>query len=98
MELLLTNGFAPSVHRRPYAYAAVPSSGSFTPLWNSSADNTLNLGNPGAVKFVVPTIADGKIFVASGAQNYAPDTSSNCIKPSPGTNNPTGCGAITMFK
>jgi hypothetical protein len=82
-----------------YAYQAVPSGGSLgTSLWTTTSYDATNPGSPGAVKFVVPTIADGQIFLAGGAQNYAPDSSPNCIKPAPGTNNPTGCGAITMFK
>lgn len=83
-----------------YAYAAVPSGTSLgTELWNASAYNAANPGNPGAVKLVVPTIADGMIFIAGGSQNYYPDNpGGNCVAPAVGTNNPTGCGAITMYK
>ena len=83
-----------------YAYKAVPSGGGpgslGAQLWDSSAYNTSVPGNPGAVKFMIPTVADGKIFVAGGAQGYQP-TSANCPTPSASTQ-PTACGAITMYK
>jgi hypothetical protein len=83
-----------------YAYKAIPSgtgAGSLgAALWDTSAYNKTVPGNPGSVKFVVPTIADGKIFVAGGGQNYQPNTS-NCPTPSL-TTQPTACGALTMYK
>ena len=83
-----------------YAYKAIPTgsgAGSLgAELWDTSAYNASNPGNPGAVKFVVPTIADGKIFVAGGAQGYEPG-SANCPTPST-TVQPTACGALAMYK
>jgi len=83
-----------------YAYKAIPTgsgAGSLgAELWDTSSFNTTVPGNPGAVKFVAPTVADGKIFVAGGGQGYQPNTS-NCPTPS-ATVQPTICGALTMFK
>jgi len=86
-----------------YAYRAVPfgytSSTSSTlgpELWNSSAYNTASPGNPGSGKFEVPTIIDGKIFLAGGAQGYVAG-SDNCPAPS-ATVQPTACGGLAMFK
>jgi hypothetical protein len=92
-----TNPAGPAVL---YAYKAIPTgtgAGSLgTELWDTSAYNGTVPGNPGGVKFVAPTIADGKIFVAGGGQGYQPNTS-NCPTPS-ATVQPTACGAITMYK
>ncbi len=56
------------------AYEAVPQTfnGSTTlrALWEASS-STANYG-PGAVKFTVPTVANGFVFVPGGVQNYAP--------------------------
>lgn len=80
-----------------YAYKAVPNDGSLgAELWDTSAYSKTNPGSPGAVKFVVPTIVDGKAFLAGGAQGYEPG-SSNCPVPSV-TVQPTACGGIAMFK
>lgn len=83
-----------------YAYRAIPSgagSGSLgAELWDTSAYSSTIPGNPGAVKFIVPTIADGKIFVGGGAQHYEPNTAT-CLAPSL-TTQPTACGALTMYK
>jgi len=80
-----------------YAYKAIPTGSSLgTELWDTSAYNNTAPGNPGGVKFVVPTVADGKIFIAGGGQHYQPN-SSNCPTPSV-TVQPTSCGALTMFK
>lgn len=83
-----------------YAYKAIPTkSGAGTlgsVLWDTSAYDTTVPGNPGAVKFMAPTIVDGKVFIAGGAQGYQP-TSSNC--PTPNVNiQPTACGGIAMYK
>lgn len=81
-----------------YAYRAIPMSGGSlgAGLWDTSAYNSTVPGNPGAVKFVVPTIADGKIFVAGGQPGYQP-TTANCPAPS-ATSQPRACGAITMYQ
>jgi len=80
-----------------YAYKAVPDDSSLgAELWDTSAYDKTIPGSPGAVKFVVPTIVDGKIFLAGGAQGYQPG-SSNCPVPSV-TVQPTACGGIAMFK
>lgn len=83
-----------------YAYKAIPTgsgAGSLgTELWDTSAYSSTVPGNPGGVKFVAPTIADGKIFVAGGGQGYQPNTT-NCPTPS-ATVQPTACGAITTYK
>jgi hypothetical protein len=58
-----------------YAYQAVPvptnnSSGNIAYLWDSSQlPNSSNV-MPGAVPFVMPTIADGYIFIAGGVPQY----------------------------
>jgi len=84
-----------------YAYRAIPSSRNpsqalGTELWDSSAYNSTNPGNPGSVKFVVPTIADGQVFLGGGAQGYVPG-GANCPVPST-TTQPTACGGLAMFK
>ena len=84
-----------------YAYAGVPSGSSLgSSLWDTTAYNAASPGNPGAVKLAVPTIADGMLFIAGGAPSYYPDdpVSGNCLAPAVGTSDPTGCGAITMYK
>ncbi|HXM59873.1 MAG TPA: hypothetical protein VN950_03385 [Terriglobales bacterium] len=92
-----------------WAYGAVPSgapSASLPYLWDTRSTNN-DAGMQGAVKFVVPTIADGKIFLAGGAQNYypgCPSTNGTCTGtytpcPTPSaTVQPTACGALAMFK
>jgi hypothetical protein len=84
-----------------YAYKAIPAVGgglgSLGPeLWDTSAYNNSTPGNPGAVKFVVPTIVEGKILLGGGSQGYQPG-SANCPTPSP-TVQPTACGGIAMYK
>jgi hypothetical protein len=84
-----------------YAYRAIPAAGGGTgslgsELWDTSAYNNSTPGNPGAVKFTVPTIVEGKIFLGGGAQGYQPGTS-NCPTPS-STVQPTACGGVAMYK
>ena len=90
----------PATAANIYAYKAIPAksgAGTLGPvLWDNSAYNTTVPGNPGAVKFMAPTVVDGKLFIAGGAQGYQPATS-NC--PSPNVNiQPTACGGIAMYK
>jgi hypothetical protein len=84
-----------------HAYRAIPTSENpptalGAELWNSSAYSTTTPGNPGAVKFISPTIADGKVFLGGGAQGYSPG-SANCPVPST-TVQPTACGGLAMFQ
>jgi hypothetical protein len=84
-----------------YAYRAIPAAGGGlgslgSELWDTSAYNTSIPGNPGAVKFVVPTIVEGKILLGGGAQGYEPATS-NCPTPTT-TIQPTACGGVAMYK
>ena len=66
------------------AYQAVPQTvqgvNTLKELWESSSIST-NFG-PGAVKFTVPTVANGFVFVAGGVSGYAPglpgSTGVNC--------------------
>ncbi len=65
------------------AYQAVPQTTlgvtTLKELWESDSSSS-NFG-PGAVKFSVPTIANGLVFVPGGTQGYAPGP------PTTGTNN-----------
>ena len=84
-----------------YAYRAIPAAGLGpgslgSELWDTSAYNNSIPGNPGAVKFTVPTIVEGKILVPGGAQGYQPG-SANCPTPSL-TVQPTACGGVAMYK
>jgi hypothetical protein len=84
-----------------YAYRAIPVSHATTgglgaELWDTSAYASSNPGNPGSVKFIAPTIVDGKIFIGGGAQGYAPATA-NCPTPTT-TIQPTSCGGLAMFE
>ena len=49
-----------------YVYSAVPSGGNIGYLWDSSKLNNAATAMPGAVKFVMPTVSDGYIFIAGG--------------------------------
>ncbi len=89
--VLHTGGFATLTRAaKPavlYAFAAIPSNGSLVRLWDST---TSGQTGPGAVKFVVPTVANGKIYVAGGTAGYQPN-SSNCPI------NSTSCGQLTVY-
>jgi hypothetical protein len=86
-----SNGVAHSAaasYAQVYAYAAQPSGGSLgSPLFTATTHG------PGAVKFAVPTVADGKLFLAGGNNNpfYSPG-SSNCP-----ASNPTNCGMLVIW-
>lgn len=89
--VLATGGFATLTRAaKPavlYAYAAIPSNGSLVRLWDSA---TSGQTGPGAVKFMVPTVANGKVYVAGGIPGYQPNTS-NCPV------NSTSCGQLTVY-
>ncbi|HVI07086.1 MAG TPA: hypothetical protein VND65_02205 [Candidatus Binatia bacterium] len=67
-----------------------------TRLWSSTSGN-----GPGAVKYAVPTIANGMVFVAGGAANYAPGpqgaTGVNCYPAASGGNSPTCQGLLVVY-
>ncbi len=84
-----------------YAYRAIPAPGGGAgalgaELWDTSAYNSSIPGNPGAIKFMVPSVVDGKILLGGGAQGYEP-AGTNCPTPST-TVQPTACGGIAMYK
>jgi hypothetical protein len=84
-----------------YAYRAIPASGGGSgalgaELWDTSAYNSSIPGNPGAIKFMVPSVVDGKILLGGGAPGYEP-ASTNCPTPST-TVQPAVCGSIAMYK
>jgi hypothetical protein len=83
-----------------YAYKAIPpkvGGGQLgVALWDSTVYDTTVPGSPGAVKFMTPTIVDGKLLLAGGAQGYRPG-GPNCPTPTT-TVQPTACGGLAMFK
>ena len=84
-----------------YAYRAIPvgqnPDGSLgIPLWDTTAYGNTTPGNPGAVKFVVPTVVDGKIFLGAGAQGFEP-ASASCPVPTTSVQ-PTACGGLAMYR
>jgi hypothetical protein len=84
-----------------FAYRAIPTSEHPTTalgkeLWDTSAYDSTNPGNPGSIKFAVPMIVDGKIFMGGGAPGYQVG-SANCPVPSV-TVQPTACGGLAMFQ
>jgi hypothetical protein len=78
-----------------WVYSAVPGgSGTRTALWNSTT--ALSSSMPGAVKFTMPTVVDGYIFVGGGSPGYFSSTSTTC--PAPGTSPPYFCaGQLTIL-
>jgi hypothetical protein len=61
---------------------------------------------PGAVKFVVPTVVDGYVFIAGGNNDpfYWPGTtvtvgvlSTDCNTPTSHTSGPTNCGMLSIY-
>jgi hypothetical protein len=69
-------------------------------LWNSSTSG--NDDGPGAVKYTVPTVANGLVFVAGGPPKYAPGpaggTGVNCTSSYPsGTGTPTCGGMLSVY-
>jgi len=74
-----------------------PSAPVLSKLWESSS-SSLNTG-PGAVKFTVPTVAGGLVFVPGGTPGYAPGlpggTGVNCTAAAlVTTQTPTVCGGM----
>ena len=63
-------------------------------LWDSTTLPNSTSVMPGAVKFTVPTIVDGYIFVAGGAPGYFGMTSTACPPPPP--TSPCG-GQLTIL-
>ncbi len=70
-----------------YAYTAIPNGATFTKLWDSSSSGQRG---PGAVKFMPPTVVDGKILVGGGVPGYLPGDS-NC------PTFPTACGQLSIY-
>jgi len=92
-----TSSFVSSNQAILYAYPAVPGnfnpSGQVTELWDSNQLSSYTTVMPGAVKFSVPTVADGYIFVAGGTPSYFGTTS--CPAP---TSLPFSCaGQLTIL-
>ncbi len=83
-----------------FAYNAIPgppSAPALSELWKSST-GLLNTG-PGAVKFTVPTVAGGLVFVPGGTPGYAPGvpggTGVNCTAAAlANSTTPTICGGM----
>lgn len=82
-----------------FVYNALPSGTKpiLTELWESNI-GTANLG-PGAVKFTVPTVAGGLVFVSGGTPGYAPGPPGaknvNCTAAAlVNTATPTICGGM----
>jgi hypothetical protein len=71
------------------AYTAIPNGSSMTELWDSQ---TSEQTGPGAVKFVPPTVVDGKILIGGGIPGYIPG-GANC----PVVPLPTACGQLTVY-
>jgi hypothetical protein len=71
-----------------FAYKAASSGSGILPLQSTP----LLTNMPGAVKFVAPTVVDGRIFIAGGSSGYTV-TQGTCVAP-PAT--PT-CGQLTIF-
>ena len=78
-----------------YVYNAMPNtqSNTLSELWNSGTSG------PGAVKFTVPTVAGGLVFVGGGTPGYAPGppggTNVNCTAAAlVNTQTPTVCGGL----
>ncbi len=85
-----------------HAYAAVPFNQNGTiilnPLWSSPSSGAGVA--PGAVKFTIPTVANGMVFVAGGLGSYAPGPSggTKVTCTSEATNSSTTCqGQLVVF-
>jgi hypothetical protein len=96
----LTNTSLPAKPANLVVYNAIPSPATqpiLHLLWESST-SSLNTG-PGAVKFTVPTVAGGLVFVPGGTPSYSPGipggTLTNCTAAAlANTTLPTICGGM----
>lgn len=61
-----------------YVYTAVPSGGKISYLWDSSKLPNPTTAMPGAVKFVMPTVSDGYVFIAGGVPAYFGTGTTGC--------------------
>jgi len=91
---------APALDAQLDVYSPIPSNGALSRLWSSGSGN-----GPGTVKYAVPTVANGMVFVAGGNNNpaYAPGiwSSTNSVNCSPaalgGPNSPTCVGLLSVY-
>jgi hypothetical protein len=70
-----------------YAYTAIPNGSSMTNLWDSKSSGQTG---PGAVRFVPPTVVDGRILIGGGTPGYVPGGTNCPIFP-------TACGQLTIY-
>lgn len=80
-------------------YSITPNAQNQLPeLWSSGSGS-----GPGAVKYAVPTVANGMVFVAGGAANYAPGPQGgqngavNCYPAASGGSTPTCTGLLAVY-
>jgi hypothetical protein len=77
-----------------YAFQAQPNSdGDLVYLWDSRQLPQADTAMPGAVRFVMPTIADGHIFIAGGVPKYFGAETKGC----PAGTSSTCAGQLTIL-
>lgn len=76
-----------------FAYKAASSGSAVSPNSSTSATSTTM---PGAVKFTLPTVVDGRVIIGGGAPGYTP-TSSTCPAPWQ-TGGTFQCGQLTILQ